>query len=221
MKIHDKTTACGIKKALCWLLLALIGLSTMGEASGKAAKVADDERLNIISRVTGAIFANNHYRQWKMTNADSPIFMDRYLEILDPNKIFFTADEVKDFKARGQNMVNDLRRGNVKIGFEIYDFFLDRYKYYCDFVNGELEKGFDFSVDESFVPDRRKLSYAANMDELKKIWHQKVKHDMLYFRLMERAKSEEKKVAAEADKSVAQAPETPETLKTQNAAAAP
>ncbi|MEG2076071.1 MAG: carboxy terminal-processing peptidase, partial [Victivallaceae bacterium] len=176
---------------------------------------------NIISRVTGAIFANNHYRQWKMTNADSPIFMDRYLEILDPNKIFFTADEVKDFKARGQNMVNDLRRGNVKIGFEIYDFFLDRYKYYCDFVNGELEKGFDFSVDESFVPDRRKLSYAANMDELKKIWHQKVKHDMLYFRLMERAKSEEKKVAAEADKSVAQAPETPETLKTQNAAAAP
>ena len=218
MKIPDKITVFGIKKLLCWLILVLIGLAAIGEVSGKPAKVADDERLNIISRVTGAIFANNHYRQWKMTNDDSPIFMDRYLEILDPNKIFFTADEVKNFRERGNNMVNDLRRGNVKIGFEIYDFFLDRYKYYCDFVNNELEKGFDFTADESFVPDRRKLPYAGNMDELKKIWRQKVKHDMLYFRLMERAKNEEPKSVAD---NTAVSVKPAETTQTTTAAATP
>jgi len=177
----------------------IISLMTMVIAAlpviGQAKELAEDDKLSLITRLTAGIIASNHYRQHPLNNQISSQIFDEYFKYLDPAKMYFTQEDVKSFEKYRFYLDDLIQKGNNEFAFSVYDLYVKRLAMYRQYCEKRLSGKFDFTQDESFVIDRTKAPRAANMEELQGIWDKKLKNDLLYFRLMKRAMTEESKAA--------------------------
>jgi carboxyl-terminal processing protease len=70
-------------------------------------------------------------------------------------------------------------------------------------VEKEIQKGVTFDADDYYCADRKDLDYCSNDAELQVLWRQRVKNDLLYYRLMQKImveKSDDPKVQADLQK---------------------
>jgi carboxyl-terminal processing protease len=167
------------------LLLAAVVILPISFSHGK--ELTEDQRLLIITKLASRLISGSHYRQHALDNKISSQIFDEYFKLLDPNKLYFTQQDIKAFEKYRYYLDDLTQMGNTDFAFEVYKLYLRRLKEYRLYAEAKLKKGFDFNKDEYFSVDRRKLPRAANMDELKDVWRKKLKNDMLYFILMKKA----------------------------------
>ncbi|MBO5763101.1 MAG: PDZ domain-containing protein, partial [Lentisphaeria bacterium] len=169
------------------------------------AEVPENDRIRIITKLTSEIIGRQHYRQQPLDAAVSARIFDQYFKVLDPNHLFFSAEDIRDFEPHRTRLAERMKAGDASFAYLVYDRFLKRFQEYCDFTEQTLKEPITFDGNDSFTPDRRKLSRAANQEELRKLWFAKLKNDLLYFRLVnrslqndakEREKAEDSKVRA-------------------------
>lgn len=158
-----------------------------------AKELAEDEKLSLITRLTSGIIASNHYRQHPLNNQISSQIFDEYFKFLDPAKMYFTQDDVKSFEKYRFYLDDLVQAGNNEFAFKVYDLYVKRLAMYRQYCEEKLAGKFDFTQDDNFVIDRTKASRPANIEELQEIWNKKLKNDLLYFKLMKRAMTEESK----------------------------
>jgi carboxyl-terminal processing protease len=176
------------KNGLLLILLAAILLPAVSITYGE--EVPEAERLKIITRLTAKLLGQQHYRQQPLNGKMSARIFDEYFRVLDPNKMYFTQSDVDRFEPQRKLLADELNAGNADFAFQVYDVFMSRFQEFQQFAQEELKKPFDFTVDESFTPDRRNLPRAVNEDELKKLWRARLKNDILYFKLIQRSLAE-------------------------------
>lgn len=171
-----------------------------------ATTLEEDEQISIITKLTGALLSNNHYRQQKLDDNQSSKVFDEYFKLLDPAKLYFTAPDIAGFEKYRYYLDDLTRAGNADFAFEVYDLLLKRMTEYQEFAEQELTNGFDFTLDETIEIDRQNAKPFANAEEQREFWRKKLKNDVLYFRLLKRAmESETPEDAAEADRKAIQA----------------
>ncbi|QSH42319.1 carboxy terminal-processing peptidase [Lentisphaerota bacterium ZTH] len=183
-------------KRYCNIIVSALIILTLGTAcTAKAdnAKLTEDQKLSVITKLASRLIAKNHYRQHPLDNKISSKLFDEYFKLLDPSKIYFTQEDIKKFEKYRYYLDDLARMGNNDFAFEVYKLYLLRLEDYRKFAEKELKKGFDFTKKESFSIDRSKLPRCADMKELKKVWRKKLKNDLLYFKLMKRALLDEAK----------------------------
>ncbi len=149
----------------------------------KPADKETQERVKTITKLTAKIFSQQHYRQQPLNSQISSQIFDSYFKTLDPGKMYFTAGDMNKFEPRRNLLAGDLQNGDTDFAFAVYDVFKERFDQFHAFAEEVLKKPIDFTVDEEFVIDRSKLQYAQDENELKKLWLQKIKSDLLYNRL--------------------------------------
>jgi carboxyl-terminal processing protease len=167
------------------VLLAAVVILPVSFSHGK--ELTEDQRLLIITKLASRLISGSHYRQHALDNKISSQIFDEYFKLLDPNKLYFTQQDIKSFEKYRYYLDDLTQMGNTDFAFEVYKLYLRRLKEYRLYAEAKLKNGFDFNKDEYFSVDRRKLPRAANMDELKDVWRKKLKNDMLYFILMKKA----------------------------------
>jgi carboxyl-terminal processing protease len=111
---------------------------------------------------------------------------DRYIEMLDFNKSFLTAADVRLLE-KWQNQFDDqLKVGDTSGAFEIFNKVLqrryDRYQYALTLLDNEIK----FDTNDDFVVDRSELDWAADRNALNEIWRQRVKYDALNLKLADK-----------------------------------
>lgn len=173
------------KKHILFLLIFFVGTSIWNICSGK--EVPKPEQLQIISALTGELFNKQHYRQHPIDPEISRDFYHEFFRLIDPNRLFFTAEDMKKFEPMQLSLGSKLQQGDVSFAFQVYNRFMERFEEYVRFVEEELKKECDFTTDEVFQPDRSKLPWAENDEALHQLWRTKLKSDQLYFRLNLRA----------------------------------
>jgi carboxyl-terminal processing protease len=72
-----------------------------------------------------------------------------------------------------------LNNGSLEIPFQIFDIFKKRVNERIQYATKVLQSEFDFSVNETFKPDREKADWAKTIDELNEIWRLRLKNDAL------------------------------------------
>ncbi len=164
----------------CWPLFS----------QGVKNELSEDDKFSLVTRLTARIIGRNHYRQHPLNDEISSQIFDAFFKDLDPNKTFFTQQDVKEFESYRLLLDDMVEKGNFEFPFKVYDRFVKRVGEYQAYCQEQLDKGFDFTVDEEYVTDRRDLPRAKDEAELKKVWHQKLKNEVLTFRLMARAQEE-------------------------------
>lgn len=177
-----------MKKIMVFAVLpVLLTAALVTVWAAPVATPADDEKLAIITRLTASMFENQHYRQTPFNPEISAQIFDEYFKALDPNKLYFTAEDVREFEPQRGLLTSQLRKGDTAFAFTVYERFMKRFEEFQKFAEKELQKKYDFTADESFEPDRRKLPRAANDAELHQLWRAKLKSDVLNFRLLKRS----------------------------------
>ncbi len=171
------------------LLYGGAALCMLGSLWAAPAEYSENE-LRLISQMTSQLLANSHYRRQPLDAKLSERLFDAYFDLLDPNRIYFSEADVAKFAPWRATLGDALRRGDNRFAFELYDLYRKRVGEFRAFAEKQLKTPFDFTKNDTFVPDRRKLPRAADRRALEELWYLKLKNDVLYFRLFDRAMAE-------------------------------
>ena len=122
-----------------------------------------------------------HYNKDAVTAADYPQLISDYLAELDPQRLFFTAEDEQTFRRQyGPRIETDLAYlGNIDTAFDIYKIYEERVRTRTSWVFEQLQHDFDFTGKEIYVPDRSKSPFPANMAEADDLWRRRIKYEIL------------------------------------------
>ncbi|MEM7704212.1 MAG: carboxy terminal-processing peptidase [Pseudomonadota bacterium] len=135
------------------------------------------------SRWATTFLTRAHYKKTRLDDTLSSAILDRYLESLDPNRVFFMDSDVRQFEAFRTVLDDALKKQDLSAAFVIFNVYAQRVNERIEFATALLEKPFDFEINESLELDRSEAPWAKTETELNDIWRRRVKNDMLRLRL--------------------------------------
>ena len=121
-----------------------------------------------------------HYLRGTMEQLDGAEMIEAYIASFDYGRIYFTRPEVDDFIFRfGNAMEEFLQKGNLYAAFEVYKSFKAKTEARTEWALARLQQDFDFTIDESFTPDRREAEWPATPEEADALWLRRLKYELL------------------------------------------
>lgn len=132
-----------------------------------------------VERLVFDILSNYHYRKVPVNDSLSERILEEYIKNLDPNKAYFLNSDIENFNQYKFKIDDDLARGELNTAFLIYNTYQKRVKERFAYVKSLLEKTQDFSIDESYAPNREKLPWASNVVDLNEYWRKDLKRQIL------------------------------------------
>lgn len=184
------------------LILSTLLVIASGCVGARAQEVAVGDlqpkaRQEKTTQVINKVLERFHYRKVNLDDAFADRIMTAYLKSLDANRSFFTQGEVDRFEREARQLDDDLKRGKVELGFEVFRLYRQRVEERTAFALALLDQGFSFDQDEHYRFDRAKAAWAATPAELDQIWRQRVKNDWLGLKLAKKKDEEIRKVLRE------------------------
>jgi carboxyl-terminal processing protease len=181
-------------------LVAVTGLVTaIAVSPGRADETSTEQMLQetlapqtehrFATRWATRIINAYHYGDKREGSLSERMF-DQYLELLDNNRLYFTAADVDDLKRYRPHLHESLRAENLEPAFDIFARYLKRVNERTDYAISLLEAGFDFTIDEDYQYDRTELEWPASTDELDEVWRKRVKNDWLLLKLADQSDEE-------------------------------
>ncbi|WP_318449769.1 carboxy terminal-processing peptidase [Photobacterium leiognathi] len=177
----------------CRFRFSLIAAGMMLAASAQASEakyslsdlpqLAPEKQHATASKRVASRFTRSHYKHFSLDDKFSSQVFARYIEMLDYNKSFLTASDVKQFE-RWRNQFDDqLQSGDTSGAFDIFNKVLQRRFERYQFALSQLNNEIKFDKDEDFVIDRSELEWPKDQAELDEIWRKRVKYDALNLKL--------------------------------------
>ena len=134
-----------------------------------------------------------HYKRVPLDDAMSGEILRRYLESLDGDKLFFTRADIEQFSQYEDALDEAIYDGELDPPYAIFRTYVERVDQRTRHARALLDKGFDFSVDETWTSDRKDAAWAADSAELDEIWRKRVKNEWLRLKLNGKAEAEIRK----------------------------
>jgi carboxyl-terminal processing protease len=127
-----------------------------------------------------------HYLRLKLDDTLSQRIFEQYLKDLDPNRLFFTEEDLKAFQGYRDTLDDQLGDGVLEAGYTIFNRFQAHLESRLSAILAELENGFDdwaFDDNTAVRLDRTKADWADNQAQLDRIWDRQLKNAVLSMRL--------------------------------------
>ncbi|MCM2681154.1 carboxy terminal-processing peptidase [Echinimonas agarilytica] len=161
------------------LLLASEQAAPVVYTEADIPKLAQEpQHRNAAIRVTD-VFTQSHYHPIQLNDDFSVKIFERYLDSLDYNRQIFIQSDIDGFRKYEKNFDDYLKSGRLSVPYEIYQLSLKRRFERFQKALVQVEKGFDFTADESIEYDRHELPWPKTPAELDEIWRKQVKADAL------------------------------------------
>jgi carboxyl-terminal processing protease len=171
------------------LVLAMASAALTTRLHGSLAGGTDEENIAV---VTARLLQDSSYSGPQETKTVSAKFLDRYLDLLDPSRLYFLQSDIEEFAPyRFDLEALVLKRGDTRPGHEMFDRLLQRLEERVEFTEGLLKtEKFEFTGQESFQWDRRKALRPRDLAQAKELWRENLRYDYLQEKLSNR-KAEE------------------------------
>lgn len=170
----------------------------------------DASKMGDIATTVARMLESAHYSRMQLDADITPGVtqarraLERHLQLLDYNRLFFTQADIDDILARhGDTIQNDIMLGNLTPVYEIYDRFLDRVASRVEKINKLLEKDFTFDSKRTTFLNRDKLPWPASEKDADRIWADRIEAELLQAHLA--AERELKEAAKKKEKAPASA----------------
>lgn len=137
------------------------------------------------SRLVHGLLSDSRYayRPRALDDALSQDVLKRYLETLDPGKVFLTAQDVAAFGKYSTQLDDAIKSGQVDPAWAIFAVYRQRVGERIGYARGLLKGNFDFSGSERYEYDREDAPWAANGAAIEALWKQSVMNDWLRLKL--------------------------------------
>jgi carboxyl-terminal processing protease len=137
-----------------------------------------------------------HYNRDAVKPADYADVIPDYMGGLDGQHLFFLGSDKADFEKRYASSlyynVHDL--GNIEAAYDIYYTYDKRTEARIAWIFEELKKEFDFTTTDFYRIDRSKSEWPLTMADADKLWHQRLKFELLQEMLNKKALAEAKEI---------------------------
>src|SRR5690606_24022482 len=138
-----------LKKVFSGLLIALAISCTATPRIDKEVagsnNLKPDPQQGVIAKDISELLTSYTYKKVNLNDSISNLIFDRYIKNLDPNRIYFLDEDIKEFEAFRFQLDNDLKAGDLSAPFYIFNVYQKRYNERQNFSVNYLTKGdFDF-----------------------------------------------------------------------------
>lgn len=138
-----------------------------------------DTRHPTISSNVTKLIEELHYSKPRLDNSISSAILDRYLDTLDGNRVYFLASDVASFGRYRYELDERARSGQLEPVYEIFNLFRERTKERVEYALELLDTEPDYTLDETYRFDRSELSWPVSEEEIRELWRKRVKSDGL------------------------------------------
>ncbi|MEG3050839.1 MAG: tail-specific protease, partial [Thermomonas sp.] len=162
--------------------LALLARSGGDAAVLPSAPTADQATT---ARLVYGLLSDSRYayQPRALDDALSQEILKRFLETLDPGKVFLTAQDVASFNRYATTLDDAIKGGQVEPGWAIFALYRQRVDQRIGHARKLLKGEFDFSANERYAFDREDAPWAASDAELDALWTKSVRNDWLRLKL--------------------------------------
>lgn len=170
-----------------FLCIALLLMPSLAWASEAKKLIVESHQPHIVSLVS-VYLSRYHYQGMDLNDEVSKRLLNKYLEELDYNKMFFLESDINEFQAFATKLDDDLNAYPAKVdkAFLVFNRYRERLTERLKVVDEMLDKGFDFSKDEFYNFERHEQPWAKTKAELDDAWRKRLKEDMIRFKLQGR-----------------------------------
>lgn len=172
-------TFCGLGLVMALLLPMVTAQQAEALSPAAIAAVQPAEKHKNLDQTIAGLLSHYHYRQHKLNDALASAILDAYLEALDYNRSFFLASDIVTFN-RYRTLLDDyLQAGNLDPAYEIFNIYQQRLAERTARLQIQLERPFNFEINETLELDRKDAPWATSKAELDEIWRKRLKNELL------------------------------------------
>ncbi|MBK5073132.1 carboxy terminal-processing peptidase [Budviciaceae bacterium CWB-B4] len=142
----------------------------------------EGQHATVSERVTSR-FTRSHYRQFDLDDAFSEKIFNRYLNVLDFSHNVLLASDIAKFADKKTKLDDELKSGQLDTAYDLYNYAQKRRFERLTYALTLLDKPMTFDGDDSIEVDRSKAPWPTSVEELDKLWYEKVKYDELNLKL--------------------------------------
>jgi len=151
---------------------------------------AADEQADYgqIAASVARLLEQGHYTRRKLDQNMGRKVLETYLEQLDYNKLFFTQEDVDEFRTKYSDRLHqDILSGRLGAAYEIFSRFKYRVEDRVAKVNELVQKDYDFDSDRAIDLNRKDASWPADNRAADSLWQSRVEGELLEVELNEHA----------------------------------
>ncbi len=133
--------------------------------------------------------SKQHYSKLAIDDELSSHLLDDFIDSLDPAKVFFLEKEIQSFNQYRLTLDDQLKTGNVRSAYAIYNTFHKRAVSRLERQLSGLEShilALDFDKKEYLIRDNEDAKWAKNTKELDDRWRKRLKNDVLALKLADK-----------------------------------
>ena len=174
------------------LIIRLVGVGLLSLGSQGYALAPTAAQSDTLKEIIDVI-EDRHYASRRYDDGLSAQHFAAYLDALDPQRMFFQADDIAAFSQWRLALDNVGRAGDLSPAFTMFNTYRDELKDRLTGILATLPKtlgGFDYEVEEYLEIDHSWMPWAQDDAELDERWRKRLKNQALSLLLAEKALEE-------------------------------
>ncbi|MBS0209631.1 MAG: carboxy terminal-processing peptidase [Planctomycetes bacterium] len=185
----------GMQSRIC--SAAVLGLALLASSAPAFQAANNGPRANDrpVTLAVTALLRSEHLTGHPLDAEITDRMVKLYLKSLDPWKLYFYQSDIDEFNQEHDELVSQIRRGDVSLGYEIFQRLIKRIDERMALVDEFIKMDHDFTVDEE-IPVVDELKYAKTPADARELWRKKIKYDLLVLKAADDKPTKKAAVAA-------------------------
>jgi carboxyl-terminal processing protease len=140
--------------------------------------------------IVADMVSRNHISHAAIDDEISKRLLDRYIDSLDPQKLYFMKDDIVAMKTKETELDDAIKGGDVEFAFAAFKQYRRRMDQRMATIGKIIDLEHDFSIDEEMLVDADDRGWATSEAEMNERWRKRVKYELLSMKLDDKELSE-------------------------------
>lgn len=149
-----------------------------------AQKLADAKPEDqTTARLVSTMVSKYHISQGEIDDKISSKTFDRFMQQLDPRKLYFTKADISNFEQSRKELDDQIKAGDLAFAYSVFEKYRTRIAQRVALAKDLIGRKYDFSKNDSIIVDADKRTWAASDAEVQERWRLRIKADILSLKL--------------------------------------
>ena len=149
----------------------------------RRSELADPKRVRETATLVCGLLGEAHVLRKPFDAKLSPAAWTNYIDSFDPQRIYFTAEDIASFEPARTRYASLLRAGDLSFPSNVFARFVERVADRNAFAAKAAAEEFDFDGDEDYVWRRKGEPWTHEGAEQDDLWRKRVKNTLLAARV--------------------------------------
>lgn len=168
-----------MKRLPLLLLMLSAGFFLTFRTLGTSGKSAPPSKYERILQSVGEMLKQGHYSPKDINDNFSKIVFRKFLEGLDPDRNILLQEDLVALKRHETRIDDEIKGAPVEFFTDAAKIFNKRIEDVAKVYKEILSKPFDFTVDENFLTDSKKIEFSAGESQRRELWRKRLKYMVL------------------------------------------